>query len=205
MSHILVVGATGMLREATLQLAHLGMRISAIARTWENLNQLRIAASYSRGIINPIAIDYGDTTTLRAMLRYTMLEFGPIDSVIAWVRSDSPQTLRAIAHCLSMPGDLHPESHKNSSESTSSRCNFLHLLGSSTSNPLQAVSPISRELESLPHIHYRRAILGYKHENGDSRWLTNSEISEGVLAAIHSTDQTSIIGKLEPWSARPTG
>lgn len=51
--------------------------------------------------------------------------------------------------------------------------------------------------------HDRTVRLGFVIEDGQSRWLTNEEISDGVLGAFVSGASVSTVGTLEPWSARP--
>jgi hypothetical protein len=46
-------------------------------------------------------------------------------------------------------------------------------------------------------------VLGFVLEAGKSRWLTNAEISDGVFAAIAAQAPHSIVGTVEPWSAKP--
>jgi hypothetical protein len=36
-----------------------------------------------------------------------------------------------------------------------------------------------------------------------SRWLTNQEISAGVIRAVDGDAPLSMVGVVEPWSARP--
>jgi hypothetical protein len=49
----------------------------------------------------------------------------------------------------------------------------------------------------------RLAVLGFVVENGQSRWLTDAEISDGVGRALESDDPVTIVGTVTPWSARP--
>lgn len=51
---------------------------------------------------------------------------------------------------------------------------------------------------------YHAVILGFVLlPGGQSRWLTNSEISQGVLDAIAAEAKRHIVGTVEPWSRRP--
>lgn len=54
-----------------------------------------------------------------------------------------------------------------------------------------------------PGVEYREAILGFVREGHSSRWLTHSEISAGVLAAVDSARPRTVVGVVEPWSERP--
>jgi len=55
----------------------------------------------------------------------------------------------------------------------------------------------------LPDCAARQVVLGFKLEAGGSRWLTNAEISDGVLEAVRTDRAYTIVGQAEPWSARP--
>ncbi|NUN53550.1 MAG: hypothetical protein HUU06_12290 [Planctomycetaceae bacterium] len=46
-------------------------------------------------------------------------------------------------------------------------------------------------------------ILGFVREGDRSRWLTDAEIAAGVLGAIAADRPRTVVGVVEPWSARP--
>jgi hypothetical protein len=55
----------------------------------------------------------------------------------------------------------------------------------------------------LPDCALRQVILGFQVENGRARWLTDDEISGGVLRAVRMDAIFSVIGQVDPWTARP--
>ena len=61
---------------------------------------------------------------------------------------------------------------------------------------------MQKPVEGLP-IDYQSVLLGFVVETPKSRWLTNAEISNGVFAAIASEAPHTVIGTVEPWSAKP--
>ena len=61
---------------------------------------------------------------------------------------------------------------------------------------------MAQAAEGLP-IDYQAVVLGFVVEDGKSRWLTNAEISDGILAAIASGAPFTIVGTVELWSAKP--
>jgi hypothetical protein len=61
---------------------------------------------------------------------------------------------------------------------------------------------MEKTAEGLP-IDYQAVVLGFMLEGAKSRWLTNAEICDGVLAALQSERALSIVGTVEPWSAKP--
>lgn len=40
-------------------------------------------------------------------------------------------------------------------------------------------------------------------ESNRSRWLTNKEISDGVIEAINNKNKIHTVGQIEPWDKRP--
>jgi hypothetical protein len=50
---------------------------------------------------------------------------------------------------------------------------------------------------------YSQVILGFVLDGNSSRWLTNDEISAGVIKAIEQPEEISIVGSIEPWERRP--
>jgi hypothetical protein len=57
--------------------------------------------------------------------------------------------------------------------------------------------------QGLPDCRLRQVVLGFRADAGVSRWLTDAEISDGVLAAIRADRAYSVVGQVAPWSARP--
>ena len=68
----------------------------------------------------------------------------------------------------------------------------LRVLGSAAADPSFPAAGKPREV-----------ILGFVREGGHSRWLTDPEISAGVLEALRSGKPRSVVGTLTPRSERP--
>lgn len=119
--------------------------------------------------IVPITTDYSDTTQYIAALNNFVKENGNPELVISWVHDHTPKaTLIAAKYCT---GD------------------FYDVTGQAGAQ----ADHISREHETkLSHVRYHRVILAHK----GSRWLSNDEISEGVLAAIKDDSKQYIVGEL---------
>ncbi|MBK7159886.1 MAG: hypothetical protein IPH77_15465 [Ignavibacteria bacterium] len=66
---------------------------------------------------------------------------------------------------------------------------------------------INEDFEQLfyrfKNINYKKILLGFVIEDEKSRWLTNTEISNGVIDALKKDEDTFIVGKVEPWEKRP--
>ena len=70
------------------------------------------------------------------------------------------------------------------------------MLGSAAADPgFPVCIPAAGEL--------REVILGFVREGGHSRWLTDPEISAGVLKVLRSGKLRSVVATLTPWSERP--
>lgn len=119
--------------------------------------------------IVPIAVDYSDTIKFRAVLDNFVKENGSPQLVVSWVHDHTPEaTLIAAEHCT---GD------------------FYDVTGQAGAQP----NHISHEHETkLSHIRYHRVILAHK----GSRWLTNDEISDGVIAAVAQGLKQYIVGEV---------
>lgn len=172
--HILVVGGTGMLSELVKALAGDGGRLSLLSRR----------ASQAGGEAG-FDCDYHDEAAFAGALEAAIARSGPIDLAVAWFHTLKIAAPRLLAERV--PGRL------------------FQVLGSAAADPSrpERLETAARVADGLPQCAVRQVVLGFKVEAGGSRWLTNSEISQGVLEAVRADRTLSIIGQTEPWSARP--
>lgn len=189
MSHVLVVGGTGMLREVVLHLAAEGNRVSVIARRTTGLRGLELEASRLSGSVNPISLDYRNSAKLREELAKGDSLYGPASLAICWIHSEAVEAPFVVAGVISRGPSC---------------CRFFEILGSAASQLARLGRDRSSEFRHFPNLLYRQIILGFVIEPGGSRWLSHEEISEGVLNAVRSDRELSIVGIVEPWSARPS-
>ncbi len=162
-------------------LAGEGRRVSVVARNRESLERL---AERAPGVI-PVPVDYSDLSALDASLRAAARDAGPIDRAICWIHSTAPDAPLAVARHV--------------------RHVYCHVLGSAAADPAAPgrLERWRRRFAALPHLDYRIVVLGFVPGAGGARWLTNEEISAGVKRALDRGEQLSIVGQVEPWSARP--
>jgi NAD(P)-dependent dehydrogenase (short-subunit alcohol dehydrogenase family) len=174
-AHALIVGGSGMLAGLCRSLCDSADHVSVLAR-----NEKRIRAIAAD--IEPIACDYNNGVALSETL--ALLE--PPDLVIAWIHGRAPHARRALAECVRAEG------------------RFVQVLGSAHGDPShpERLQEMEHAADGLP-IDYQAVVLGFVIEAGESRWLSNAEISEGVLAAVESAAPLRIVGSVDPWSARP--
>ena len=186
MSHDLVVGGTRMLRGVSLYLVTQGNTVSVIARSQNRLKSLAEKADSLKGTIHPIQIDYREGEHLRVKLKKAVDLFGSISLVVSWIHSAAPEAPSIVADSVGR-------------ESSSFR--FFDIWGFLTEDPWH-VEREKRFLE-MEKILYRKITLGFVIENGVSRWLTNEEISSGVIQAIEKDKASFVVGRVEPRSAHP--
>lgn len=172
---VLVVGGSGMLAGLARTLCARADRVSILSR-----NEKRIRAVSDA--VEPIVCDYNDGVALSEALS----QIEAPDLVVAWIHGRAPQARRAFAKCLIAEG------------------RFVQVLGSAVADPThpERLAEMAKAADALP-IDYQAVVLGFAVEKGASRWLTNEEISTGVLSAIESEKPMSIVGTVEPWSAKP--
>ena len=189
MTHVLIVGGTGMLRHVTLHLATQYTTVSVVARTQRRLETLAQEVSSNNGHLNPLALDYRDTTALQTQLKHAIQQFGPITLAVCWIHAVAPEAPFVVAETVGNGNSI---------------CRYIDVVGSAGADPSQAALERIARIQHVPMIAYQRVILGFVQEQGNSRWLTNMEISQGVLHAVEHADQEKyIVGTVHPWSARP--
>jgi NAD(P)-dependent dehydrogenase (short-subunit alcohol dehydrogenase family) len=172
---VLVVGGSGMLADLVRALCHHADRVSVLARNEKKIRAIAPA-------IDPIACDYNDGVALSEALS----QIEAPDLVVVWMHGRAPQARRALAECVQAEGRI------------------VQVLGSAHGDPAhpERLAEIAKLADSLP-VDQQVVVLGFVIENGKSRWLSNAEICDGVLAAIASEQPVAIVGTVEPWLAKP--
>lgn len=129
--------------------------------------------------------DYYDEAAFRAALNAAVARSGPIDLAVAWFHTLKIPAPRLLAEQV--------------------RGRMFQVLGSAVADPThpERLDTARKVAEGLPDCAIRQVVLGFRIEGERSRWLTNDEISQGVLAAVQADLTYSIIGQSEPWSAKP--
>ena len=129
--------------------------------------------------------DYHDEAGFRAALEAAVLRHGPIDLAVAWFHTLKIAAPRVLAQQV--------------------RGRMFQVLGSATADPAHPhrLASAAAVADGLVDCRLRQVVLGFQVVGDGSRWLTNDEISAGVLEAVRSDRPLSVIGQVEPWSARP--
>ncbi len=177
-----------MLRGVVTWLAEQGWAASVVARGRERLLALRDEAEGLDGSIRPIPVDYRDSGALRAELLSAVRSAGPIRLAVCWIHSTAPEAPGVVAEVL---------------RRQSTPCRYFRVRGSPARDPSVPDSHDALLHGMGPPLLYRRVILGFRRDDGGSRWLTDSEMASGVIEAVRGDSERTMVGTTEPWSARP--
>ncbi|MFD2176145.1 hypothetical protein [Veronia pacifica] len=181
--NILVIGGTGMLSDASYELAQQSDVFTSVARTKESLNRFNQRLVNVNTEHHTLSLNWDDKESFISTLRQHINVIGVPDMVVTWL------------HRSAFIGEL-----SRLFVQTEREVIIYQVLGSSVTNPGKANDIADTVADG---INYHQIVLGFTVESGQSRWLRNEEISAGVIAAIKRNQQTYIVGQLEPWSLRP--
>lgn len=179
-AHVLIVGGTGMLREASQSLSTQARRITSVAHTHQSLATLDAGLPARHGVHHMLALDWSSPDDFIQKIVEHIKRTEQPDLVLAWTHSETLAIRLATAL-----GNGHVE--------------FFHVVGSSRTNPAQIAEQANSAVGSLAGLTYFQVILGAKRHGSSFRWLTNNEISAGVLAAIQERQSRFVVGTLERW------
>ena len=97
-AHALVIGGTGMLRQAASWLAERATTTTMIARDAHRLACFREA--HPAGCVHTASLDYHDDDLLRSAIAEATHRSGPIDMALAWIHGTASRAPRTVAqHC----------------------------------------------------------------------------------------------------------
>lgn len=182
--HTLCIGGTGMLQAASIQLAAKTGQLTSVARTRASLNRLDEALDKSFVVHHQLQLDWSRPTEFLNELENHATRTQPPDLVAAWIHgSELPLNFALRLAELDQP------------------FRFFHIIGSASENPLRIAERIMDEFDPPRLIDYCQVILGAKRSGGKTRWLTDQEISNGVLEAIDQGNKRFIVGTLEPFES----
>lgn len=179
MSHALIIGGSGMLKETSIWLATNYEYVTVIGRSKKKMNSLIKQCNN----IKPLYLDYHNTSNLKFEVEEQIRKLGHIDLIVAWVHSTAPNALPAII-------DVVAKQPNNWS--------LVHILGSSSN-----LETIKKNISVPENCTYSQVQLGFVRENNKARWLTNTEISSGAIRAISQKEANYIVGTIDPWEQSP--
>jgi hypothetical protein len=186
-SHSVVIGGTGMLARASITIARGSKLFTAVARTVASLEALASAIGETpRQRRFYLPLDWNQPDRFVGEISRHLHQFEPPSLVVAWLH-DSKLGPR-IASAVSKYG---------------SHCDFFHVLGSSAASPLNDTVALRRQVHLGKDLNYHKVVLGFKRTERSSRWLTDEEISNGVLNAVSARRPLYTVGTTTPWNALP--
>lgn len=177
MKRILIIGGTGMLKNTSTHFISKDDDVTIIARNKKKLDYFANQFPNNRHL-HLISQDYFDTANFISSLEENIKTYGNFDLVMMWMHSGSENSLLRLI------------------ELTKNAVHY-HIKGSSYYNPEKNNSP------DVYVNNYHEIFLGFKVENEKSRWLTNEEISCGVIEAVEKENKRTVIGQIEPWEIHP--
>lgn len=186
MQPVLVVGGTGMLAGVVRELVRVGHPVAVVARRRQSI--LGVGESCAApGLVDPVVADYAEPDDLRVKLRRLSEERGQFGLAVRWVHPPHRDSVHSVL-----------------AEVLPAHAAVLDVLGSGAADPAR-----SAESEEPPEVlrslslRYGRVVLGFADGPAGTRWLTHDEISAGVLTAVRDFRETSVVGRVRPWSDRP--
>ncbi len=187
--HVLFVGGSGMLRAAALEFAKRGHIVSVVARRQYRMDEMAEHAANWPGSIHGIALDYRNTDTLTESLNRAIGAIGAIKLAVCWIHSTAHRAPFVVADVVGRG---------------SAECRYFNILGSAAADPSLPDPEREAQFNEYPKLKYREIVLGFiEGEAGEPRWLTDEEISHGVLTAIDADEPRRIVGTVSPWESRP--
>lgn len=186
---VLVIGGTGMLRPAVDELLDRGSTVLGVARRPGRGvgGDDRGSAAGARGDYFGVAGQWSEPAAFVDELESILGGDTAIEAAIAWVHTPYRQTvLEQLGRVLTTDATV------------------LQIWGSASQDPREVMAedpaaavPTGRSW-SMRHVY-----LGYQPGPGTARWLTEAEISSGVLDAWDSGREHTVVGRLDPWDRRP--
>ena len=177
---ITIIGGTGMLSHLCVEFAEQGHLVTVMARNEKRLEELRLSSIGLKGSIWPAAVDYRNTCLLTKALALAVVERGPINLLISWIRSDASGSHLAVLTFLA---------------GMQSQTRYVEIRGSVSKSRVVG----KREQELLrDDTLYSIVILGCKRGAQGTRWLTHTEICDGVREAIELGCRNCHVGEVAP-------
>lgn len=172
MNHVCIIGGTGMLAEVTKWYADHHHLVSVIARNEEKMNRLKRSCSNPNNI-KAVYVDYRDSDKLHESLKQNISRYGSISKTILWVHSDGLQALPVVFELIE------------------EKSTVWQIIGS------KAIAKAFRnQYKPSKKVTYNLIQLGFIRQHNSQRWLTNTEIADGVIRSILSGKEYSLIGEV---------
>lgn len=170
-----------MLQAMSLALAEQSRVLTSVARTRGSLEALDRALSESSGEHRMVQLDWSNAEEFLERLTSHLGTTGPPDLVVAWIHG------RELALRFGAALPRHPDAR------------FVHVIGSASRSPDEVAAELKARFPAREGLQYRQVVLGAQGTGPSARWLTDREISAGVLEAIARDAPTHVVGTLDRW------
>jgi hypothetical protein len=178
-----------MLSQLSLRLVAHGFLTTVIGRRSRPLADLRDRArSESSGGLVPLALDYSDRDRFFEGVNAHLRSPGRFDLVVCWMHNMTFADLDTFSELLGQHA---------------AGARFVHVVSHSTRRPDGLLHPKARGLFTRRGILYVEVLLGFAWDGRRSRWLTHTEISDGVWTGCSGGDERVVVGQIDPWEMRP--
>ncbi len=157
--------------------------MTSIARTARSLQALHSALPESERTHHMLALDWSEPEEFLHAVQAHLARTGAPDLVVAWMHDDE-LAIRVASLVATQPVSR-----------------FFHVVGSASSDPSLNAATLRQQPPRSTDT-YHQVILGYVRAGGGARWLTNQEISAGVLDAIARAEPVYVVGTIQPWPSR---
>ncbi|GAB4549449.1 MAG: hypothetical protein Tsb0013_10740 [Phycisphaerales bacterium] len=166
MTHLLAIGATGMLAGALRTLAGGFEDVTVVARH---------ASAFDLPDATPVDADWTDAGAFTRAIHASLLGRDDVTDALVWAHHGATEAVRAVL--LAMPA----------------RSRVVHVHASAQGDPSERIALWRRVCE--PRVRYTSVVLGRVRGGSSSRWLTHPEICDGVLRAWR-TGESVVVGSL---------
>ncbi|MFD7987021.1 hypothetical protein ACFV4M_27085 [Kitasatospora indigofera] len=191
--HVLVVGATGVLRPAAAELARRGHRVSALARRPGPLARLAREWGGAGGAARARARGRGRPGAGGAAAAPPPRPGPPapgLPELLAAARHAAGPFTGALLYCPDAPAEA--------------VAGLLRAVGTGGPAVLLLTSAWAAPGAGQPPFPAaRRLLLGWAAGPGGPRWHTPAEISAGALARFEGPPGDGLLGVVRPWAERP--
>ena len=177
-AHTVMIGGTGMLFAASVQLASQSHRFTSVARTGASLARLDAALSKSHGPHHMLSLDWSEPEAFVTGIVNHIEATEEPDLVVAWIHNE-----RLGIRVASVLGNGNVQ--------------FFHIIGSAAASPRHIAAQVQAEANLPSNVAYHQVILGAAAQGNHARWLTNAEIASGVLKAVQAQQLRFVVGTLK--------
>ncbi len=172
-----------MLRDASVELAAGSRQFTSVASTEASLDRLDKALHNGPTVHHQIQLDWSHSDEFLTQIKEHVSNTCPVDLAVAWVHDDQLTLRLAIALAESKVP-----------------FGFVHIIGSASVNPAGIAARLLDDFDPPSNLDYHQVILGAKNTGRRYRWLTDREISDGVLEAINHMKKQFVAGTLDRYN-----